>query len=99
MLVADAYPNFSICGLPYYLSGDVTDWPDLAHCITIDLEQAPTTSSRLGCADWAAPSPHSHASWCGTAAPSPPIDGLEAEITELVKHLARSLLAFCGCGR
>ena len=22
VLVADAYPNFSICGLPYYLSGD-----------------------------------------------------------------------------
>ena len=30
LLVADAYPNFSICGLPYYLSGDVADggrWP------------------------------------------------------------------------
>ena len=26
LLVADAYPNFSICGLPYYLSGDVPDW-------------------------------------------------------------------------
>ena len=26
LLVADAYPNFSICGLPYYLSGDVGDW-------------------------------------------------------------------------
>jgi NADPH-dependent 2,4-dienoyl-CoA reductase/sulfur reductase-like enzyme len=23
VVVADAYPNFSICGLPYYLSGDV----------------------------------------------------------------------------
>ncbi len=72
MLVADAYPNFSICGLPYYLSGDVTDWRDLAHRTTTDLEQAPTTRSRLGCADWAAPSPDSHAPWCGTAAPSPP---------------------------
>jgi hypothetical protein len=27
------------------------------------------------------------------------IDELEAEITELVKHLAPSLLAICGCGR
>jgi hypothetical protein len=61
VLVADAYPNFSICGLPYYLPGDVTDWRDLAYRTTTDLEQAPTTRSRLGCADWAAPSPDSHA--------------------------------------
>lgn len=26
LLVADAYPNFSICGIPYYLSGEVEDW-------------------------------------------------------------------------
>jgi NADPH-dependent 2,4-dienoyl-CoA reductase/sulfur reductase-like enzyme len=25
LVVADAYPNFSICGLPYYLPGDVAD--------------------------------------------------------------------------
>jgi NADPH-dependent 2,4-dienoyl-CoA reductase/sulfur reductase-like enzyme len=40
VLVADAYPNFSICGLPYYLSGDVADWRDLAHRTTADLEAA-----------------------------------------------------------
>jgi NADPH-dependent 2,4-dienoyl-CoA reductase/sulfur reductase-like enzyme/DNA-binding transcriptional MerR regulator len=40
VVVADAYPNFSICGLPYYLSGDVADWRDLAHRTTSDLEQA-----------------------------------------------------------
>jgi|GEM_PF-2415365 len=40
LLVADAYPNFSICGLPYYLSGDVADWRALAHRTTADLEQA-----------------------------------------------------------
>jgi NADPH-dependent 2,4-dienoyl-CoA reductase/sulfur reductase-like enzyme len=39
VVVADAYPNFSICGLPYYLSGDVPDWRDLAHRTTTDLEQ------------------------------------------------------------
>ena len=39
VVVADAYPNFSICGLPYYLSGDVPDWRDLAHRTTSDLEQ------------------------------------------------------------
>ena len=31
VLVADAYPNFSICGLPYLLGGDVPDWRSLAH--------------------------------------------------------------------
>jgi len=40
VVVADAFPNFSICGLPYYLSGDVGDWRDLAHRTISDLEQA-----------------------------------------------------------
>ena len=40
VVVADAFPNFSICGLPYYLSGDVPDWRDLAHRTTTDLEDA-----------------------------------------------------------
>jgi NADPH-dependent 2,4-dienoyl-CoA reductase/sulfur reductase-like enzyme len=40
LLVADAFPNFSICGLPYYLSGDVPDWRSLAHRTTGDLEAA-----------------------------------------------------------
>jgi NADPH-dependent 2,4-dienoyl-CoA reductase/sulfur reductase-like enzyme len=40
VVVADAFPNFSICGLPYYLSGDVDDWRSLAHRTTADLEQA-----------------------------------------------------------
>jgi hypothetical protein len=40
LVVADAYPNFSICGLPYYLSGDVADWRSLAHRTTADLEAA-----------------------------------------------------------
>ncbi|MBA2637029.1 MAG: FAD-dependent oxidoreductase [Solirubrobacterales bacterium] len=31
VLVADDYPNFSICGLPYFLSGEVADWRSLAH--------------------------------------------------------------------
>jgi NADPH-dependent 2,4-dienoyl-CoA reductase/sulfur reductase-like enzyme len=40
VLVADAFPHFSICGLPYYLSGDVPDWRALAHRTTADLEAA-----------------------------------------------------------
>ena len=39
VVVADRYPNFSICGLPYYLSGDVPDWRALAHRSVADLEQ------------------------------------------------------------
>ena len=31
MVIADAYPNYSICGLPYYPSGEVKDWHALAH--------------------------------------------------------------------
>ncbi len=31
VVLADVYPNFSICGLPYYLSGDVSRWQSLAH--------------------------------------------------------------------
>jgi NADPH-dependent 2,4-dienoyl-CoA reductase/sulfur reductase-like enzyme len=38
VVVADAYPNFSICGIPYYVSGEVTDWRNLAHRTTADLE-------------------------------------------------------------
>ena len=38
VVVADAYPNFSICGIPYYVSGDVTHWRNLAHRTPADLE-------------------------------------------------------------
>jgi NADPH-dependent 2,4-dienoyl-CoA reductase/sulfur reductase-like enzyme len=31
MVVADRYPNFSICGLPFYVSREVEDWRSLAH--------------------------------------------------------------------
>ena len=31
VLAADRYPNFSICGLPFFLSGEVPDWKTLAH--------------------------------------------------------------------
>ncbi len=36
--VADSYPNFSICGLPYYLSGDVPEWQSLAHRTRAEIE-------------------------------------------------------------
>jgi NADPH-dependent 2,4-dienoyl-CoA reductase/sulfur reductase-like enzyme len=38
VVVADAYPNFSICGIPYYVSREVTHWRNLAHRTVGDLE-------------------------------------------------------------
>jgi NADPH-dependent 2,4-dienoyl-CoA reductase/sulfur reductase-like enzyme len=43
VVVADAFPNFSICGIPYYVSGEVARWQDLAHRTTADLEAAGMT--------------------------------------------------------
>lgn len=31
VILADAFPNYSICGLPFYLSGETPDWHQLAH--------------------------------------------------------------------
>jgi NADPH-dependent 2,4-dienoyl-CoA reductase/sulfur reductase-like enzyme len=31
VVVADRFPNFSICGIPYHVSGDVPRWQSLAH--------------------------------------------------------------------
>jgi len=38
VVAADAYPNFSICGIPYYVSGEVIHWRNLAHRTAADLE-------------------------------------------------------------
>jgi NADPH-dependent 2,4-dienoyl-CoA reductase/sulfur reductase-like enzyme len=43
VVVADAYPNFSICGIPYYVSGEVPRWQNLAHRTIADLEAAGMT--------------------------------------------------------
>ena len=53
VVVADAYPNFSICGIPYYISGEVARWQNLAHRTYADLEAAgmqlrlDTTATRI----------------------------------------------------
>lgn len=31
LFLADEYPNFSICGIPFYFSREITDWKTLAH--------------------------------------------------------------------
>jgi NADPH-dependent 2,4-dienoyl-CoA reductase/sulfur reductase-like enzyme len=38
VLVADEYPNYSICGIPFHVSGEVIDWHSLAHRTRTDLE-------------------------------------------------------------
>ena len=38
VIVADHFPNFSICGLPYYISHEVADWRNLAHRTKEDIE-------------------------------------------------------------
>ena len=38
MVVADAYPNFSICGIPFFLSGETPDWHQLAHRTREEIE-------------------------------------------------------------
>ncbi len=38
IVTADRYPNFSICGLPFYLSGEVADWHALAHRTVLEIE-------------------------------------------------------------
>jgi NADPH-dependent 2,4-dienoyl-CoA reductase/sulfur reductase-like enzyme len=39
VLVADSFPNFSICGLPFLLSGEVPDWRTLAHRTIEEIER------------------------------------------------------------
>ena len=36
LVLADAFPNYSICGLPFFLSGETPDWHMLAHRTTFD---------------------------------------------------------------
>jgi NADPH-dependent 2,4-dienoyl-CoA reductase/sulfur reductase-like enzyme len=40
VVLADGYPNFSICGIPYLISREVADWRELAHRTVADLEAA-----------------------------------------------------------
>src|SRR5256714_3555520 len=37
IVLADRFPNFSVCGLPFYLSGEVPDWHWLAHRTAEDI--------------------------------------------------------------
>src|SRR5258708_37173219 len=70
VVAADAYPNFSICGIPYYVSGGVTHWRNLAHRTTADLE---ATGMRLRL-DTTAPRIHPGARKLPVTAPDPAQD-------------------------
>jgi NADPH-dependent 2,4-dienoyl-CoA reductase/sulfur reductase-like enzyme len=39
LLCADRFPNFSICGLPFFISGEVHDWRLLAHRTIEEIEE------------------------------------------------------------
>lgn len=39
VMAADVYPNYSICGLPFYISGEVAHWRSLAHRSSREIEQ------------------------------------------------------------
>jgi NADPH-dependent 2,4-dienoyl-CoA reductase/sulfur reductase-like enzyme len=39
VILADHYPNYSICGLPFLHSGEVSDWHNLAHRTAEEIEQ------------------------------------------------------------
>lgn len=43
VIAADAFPNYSICGLPFYLSGETPEWQMLAHRTREELEVAGMT--------------------------------------------------------
>ena len=38
IILADEYPNFSICGIPFYISKEVQHWKNLAHRTAKDIE-------------------------------------------------------------
>ncbi|MCX7681301.1 MAG: FAD-dependent oxidoreductase, partial [Anaerolineae bacterium] len=38
VIVADRYPNYSVCGLPFWLGGEVADWRTLAHRTAEEIE-------------------------------------------------------------
>src|SRR5580698_1922998 len=38
LVVADRFPNYSICGLPFYLSGETPRWESLAHRTRDEIE-------------------------------------------------------------
>ncbi len=40
VIANNAFPNYSICGIPFYLGGEVEKWQDLAHRDSEDIKEA-----------------------------------------------------------
>ena len=40
VVVADSFPNYSVCGIPFFLSGEVPDWHQLAHRSYEEIDRA-----------------------------------------------------------
>jgi len=58
VLVADRYPNFSTCGLPHFLSGEVPDRLSVEALNALDLSYTPPFGSpraavQAAAQDWA----------------------------------------------
>jgi len=39
VVLRDAYPNYSICGIPFFISGETADWTNLAHRSLVEIEE------------------------------------------------------------
>ena len=40
LVLEDSFPNYSVCGLPFFISGETADWRSLAHRSLAELERA-----------------------------------------------------------
>jgi NADPH-dependent 2,4-dienoyl-CoA reductase/sulfur reductase-like enzyme len=40
VILRDAYPNYSICGIPFFISGETADWRSLAHRSLAELRES-----------------------------------------------------------
>ncbi|MFF9809982.1 hypothetical protein ACF1G5_33570 [Streptomyces coeruleorubidus] len=72
--MADAYPNFCICGIPYYVSGEVGHWSDIAHRTLADLKATDTLATgidasgrRQAAGGWPCATPKAASRKCCTA--------------------------------
>ena len=46
VFLANDFPNFSICGLPFFLSGETPDWRSLAHRVRASQSDASIRARR-----------------------------------------------------
>ncbi len=107
VVLADEYPNFSICGIPYLVSGEVVDWRHLAHRRREEFEAlgiallTSTTARSIDVAGHRVLATDAHGERVlpydrlgvatGDVALRPPIDGLERLGARDGVHLVRTM--------